>query len=148
MALQLQQPEGLASIQSEILQTRQKWLDAHPGQTLTNDVDHLYSWITETSTPLLSSCIQESLRLSTSVLSIRRVMKPTMLGGYKLEPGQNVVNVTRMVHLDEDIHQDAQSFEPARYLDDGVSKKYIKDGKAVRNHSMPWGGGVSMCEGR
>jgi len=49
----------------------------------------------------------------------------------------------RSVHLDEEIHENA---DPRRYME---QKRFSKNGKTFTNHSMPWvGGGVSMCEGR
>jgi cytochrome P450 len=73
-------------------------------------------------------------------------------GGYLLREGESVILPTRLVHIDDEVHADAGVFDPTRYLDgvdEGKNKnKPMKDGKPVPNHSMPWGGGTSMCEGR
>jgi cytochrome P450 len=81
-------------------------------------------------------------------VSKRRVMQPATIGGYTLLAGETVLMVTRAVHLDEDIHPHPERFLPARYIITGDNKKFQKDGRPVPNHSMPWGGGSSMCEGR
>jgi hypothetical protein len=53
--------------------------------------------------------------------------------------------MTRSVHFDEEIHENASEYDPKRYM---KQRNFIKNGKVVTNHSIPWGGGVSMCEGR
>jgi cytochrome P450 len=159
IAAPLTQPEGLGPLIAEIDASRSKYLEEHPGTEidLLNDPDATYDWISSASAnlPLLTAMIQEVLRLYSSVLSKRRVTRPTTLGGHPLEKDQDVLVVIRAVHMDEEIHEDATSWRPERYLKDadnanggGSAKKYMKDGKSVPNHSMPWGGGVSMCEGR
>jgi hypothetical protein len=47
--------------------------------------------------------------------------------------------------MDEDLHENPREFIPDRYMN---KKKFMKNGKQVVNHSMPWGFGVSKCEGR
>ena len=78
-------------------------------------------------------------------MSIRTVVETTDLCGFTFERGDEIVCMTRMVHLDQEIHERADEYIPTRYMTD---KKLTKYGKPVMNHSMPWGGGVSMCEGR
>lgn len=149
IALQLQQPEGLAPLIEEIDACRKAYLAAHPSVTsvLEND-DVLYDWLSTTgaTTPLLASTIQEVLRFCSSALSIRLVTCDTTLGGYALHKGQKIVCMTRAMHTDDEIHEDSTKFIPTRYLD--TSKLRTKDGKNVPNHTSPFGGGVSMCEGR
>ena len=93
----------------------------------------------------MSSAIQETLRYTTSTMSPRRVTGPVTLGGYELRAGEKVVCVTRHVHTDDEIHPQASDFDIRRYLE---APRAIKDGKVIANHTMPFGGGVSMCEGR
>ena len=97
------------------------------------------------SLPLVTSAIQETLRYTSQSYSIRRVVKPVQLGGYELRPDEQVICVTRQTHVDEEIFPDASRFNFRRYLE---NPKAMKDGKLVPNHSMAFGGGVSMCEGR
>ncbi|KAK0233888.1 cytochrome P450 [Armillaria fumosa] len=138
IALSLQQhPEGLglAPLIDEIDQAR-------PANPENND------WIISASMPLLVSTIKEALRVCTSAFSVRRVAKDTMFAGYELKKNSQVVCVTRAVHMDEEIHEDAHRFIPDRYLKIDAGQRLFKDGKEIRDHTMPFGGGVSMCEGR
>ncbi|KAK0500774.1 cytochrome P450 [Armillaria luteobubalina] len=138
IALSLQQhPEGLglAPLTDEIDRAR-------PANPENND------WIISASMPLLISTIKEALRVSTSAFSVRRVAKDTMFAGYELKKHSGVVCVTRAVHMDEEIHEDAHRFIPDRYLKIDAGQRLFKDGKEIRDHTMPFGGGVSMCEGR
>ncbi|KAK0217584.1 cytochrome P450 [Armillaria nabsnona] len=138
IALSLQQhPDGLglAPLIDEIDKAR-------PANPENND------WIISASMPLLVSTIKEALRVSTSSFSIRRVAKDTVFAGYELEKNSEVVCVTRAVHMDEEIHEDAHRFIPDRYLKIDAGQRLFKDGKEIRDHTTPFGGGVSICEGR
>ena len=95
--------------------------------------------------PLLTSTIQETLRYTTYILPIRRVTEPVEFGGYRFDAGDEVLCLTRSVHFDEEIHVNASVYDPGRYM---KQKRFSKNGETVANHSMPRGGGVSMCEGR
>jgi hypothetical protein len=107
--------------------------------------DHLYEFVSTAELPLLTSTIQETLRYAASVMSIRRVTEPVEFGGYRFDRDDEIICMTRSVHLDEEIHENASEYDPRRYM---KQKRFSKNGKVVTNHSMPWGGGVSMCEGR
>ena len=72
-------------------------------------------------------------------------METTELGGYTLNQGDMVICSTRPVHLDPDIHEQASEYIPTRYM---VQKKFTKNGKSVANHTIPFGGGVAICDGR
>jgi cytochrome P450 len=139
--LQLQRPEGLAPLVNEVDRARESWAANHP-DTKFEDISEFAA---EESFPLLVSTVQETLRHSTFGWSARDVQEPLELGGYKFDKGERVMCATRAVHLDEDIHENARSFVPDRYL---ITKAFMKDGKPVRNHTLPFGGGVSQCEGR
>lgn len=100
--------------------------------------------------PLLSSCIQETLRLRTSSFSIRRVTQDTVLpasvcgqgigktAGLSVRQDDVLICQTRQGHLDtEGWGADANKWKAERFLDqDGV--------KAVKGSMSPFGGGVSM----
>jgi cytochrome P450 len=151
LALHLDRPEGFSTLTAEIDASREAYLIAHPSlskQTLLTDSDAIFDWLFNAgpSMPLLTSTIQETLRYATSTASSRMVMEDTMLGGYALRAGQQVVCLTRAVHLDEELHENPNVFDPTRYMDQ--SKVRVKDGRNIPNHTIPFGGGVSMCEGR
>ena len=142
IVLNLQREEGLQPLTDEIDEAVLSWKERNPGQ---NVEDHLYEFISSAKLPLLTSAIQETLRYSTSITPFRRVTEPAELGGFRFNTGDEIVCETRSIHFDEEIHENAREYDPRRYM---TEKKLSKDGKIIPNHSMPWGGGVSMCEGR
>ena len=78
-------------------------------------------------------------------MSMKTVTETAELGGYTLNRGDVVMCSTRPVHLDPEIHEQPHEYIPTRYL---TQKKFTKNGKPVANHTMPFGGGLAMCEGR
>ena len=142
IALNLQREDGLRPLVDEIDQAVTSWKRQHPGQRIE---DHLHEFVSTAELPLLASTIQETLRYTTYSMSIRRVTEPLELGGYRFDMGDEILCVTRSVHLDKEIHENASECDPGRYM---KQKKFNKNGKTVANHSMPWGGGVSICGGR
>lgn len=141
----IQQPEGLTPLVVELDGVRKQWQAAHPSKHLGPAFFDEVVVSSPEKVPLLTSAVQETLRLRSSAFSMRRVTAPVTLGGYQLRPGEKVICATRQVHMDDEIHPGAEEFDIRRYLD---SPRPFKDGKLVPNHSMPFGGGVSMCEGR
>ena len=142
IALNLQREEGLQPMTDEIDEAVASWKRQNPDQDIG---DRLYDFISTAKLPLLTSAIQETLRYTTSVTPFRRVIEPVELGGYRFDTDDEIACVTRSVHFDEEIHENAQEYNPRRYM---AEKRPSKNGKIVTNHSMVWGGGVSMCEGR
>jgi len=78
-------------------------------------------------------------------MSIRSITGTTELGGYTFNRGGEIVCSVRTVHLDPEVHEKPNEYIPTRYM---TQNKSTKDGRPVMNHTMPFGGGVSMCEGR
>lgn len=142
IALNLQREEGLQPLADEVDEVVLSWKQKNPGQ---NIEDHLHEFVSTANFPLLTSVIHETLRYTTSIMPMRRVTEPTELGGYHFDTNDEVVCVTRSVHFDQEIHENPWAYNPRRYM---AEKQYTKNGKVVANHSMVWGGGVSMCEGR
>lgn len=142
IVLNLQREDGLQPLTEEIDGGVSSWRQQNPGQKFE---DNLYEFVSTAELPLLASTIQETLRYAASVMSIRRVTEPVEFGGYRFDRDDEIVCMTRSVHLDEEIHENASEYDPRRYM---KQKRFSKNGKSVVNHSMPWGGGVSMCEGR
>jgi len=142
IVLNLQREEGLQPLVGEIDEAATAWKLRNPGQRIE---DHLYEFVSTAELPLLTSTIQETLRYAASVMSIRQVTEPAEFGDYRFDRDDEIVCMTRSVHLDEEIHENAPEYDPRRYM---KQKRFSKHGKTVTNHSMPWGGGVSMCEGR
>jgi len=142
IALNLQREDGLQPLVDEIDQAVTSWKQQNPGQQIE---DHLNEFVSVAELPLLASTIQETLRYALSVMSIRRATEPVEFGGYRFDMGDEIVCMTRSVHLDEEIHENPSEYDPERYM---KQKRFSKNGKVVANHSMPWGGGVSICPGR
>ena len=142
IALNLQREDGLRPLVDEIDEVVASWKQQNPGQQIE---DLLYEFTSTAELPLLTSTIQETLRYAASVMSIRRVTEPVEFGGYRFDTDDEIICMTRSVHLDEEIHENASEYDPRRYM---RQKRFSKNGKIVTNHSMLWGGGVSMCEGR
>ena len=142
IVLNLQREEGLQPLVDEVDGATTAWKLQNSGQRIE---DHLYEFVSTAELPLLTSTIQETLRYAASVMSIRRVTEPAEFGGFRFDRDDEIVCMTRSVHLDEEIHENASEYDPRRYM---KQKRFSKGGKTVTNHSMPWGGGVSMCEGR
>jgi cytochrome P450 len=142
IVLQLQRPEGLTPLINEVHSARASWVANHPDCKFEENIS---KFAAGDSLPLLVSTIRETLRFSTFSLSIRVVQEHLNLGGYQFNKGEEIACVTRSIHLDEEIHENAQSFVPDRYLKHKIFKK---DGRSVPNHTMPFGGGLSQCQGR
>lgn len=142
IALNVQREEGLQPLTSEVDEAVLSWRQKNPGQ---NIEDHLHGFVSTTNFPLLASAIHETLRYTTSVMPMRRVTEPVELGGYRFDTDDEILCLTRSVHFDEEIHENPWVYDPRRYMGE---KQFTKNGKVVVNHSMVWGGGVSMCEGR
>lgn len=139
VALMLQQPEGLAPLYQELddaVKTFRK-SDTEPPSPKS-----ISNFLASASLPLLASVISETLRYTTSSSSIRRVVETdgATLAGYTFEKDDELVCVTRTLHHSAEMYDDPMTFKPTRFV--GEAKD--KTGKFWN----PFGGGVSMCEGR
>lgn len=138
---------ALQSVLAELEAARSKWKDAHPEIPLTET--NFYDFMQDASDQLslLQAAIQEGLRLRSSSFSIRRVAVPTELGGYHFNVGDQVICNTRAVHMDEKLADAPNEFIFDRYTEAG-KKRAAQGGKTGTLPFLPFGGGVSMCEGR
>ncbi|KDE08687.1 hypothetical protein MVLG_01145 [Microbotryum lychnidis-dioicae p1A1 Lamole] len=119
-----------------------------------------------TALPILSSAIHETLRLASSMSSLRHVQKgfllriereddcelteedkaPPASSDYWIPQGSRMAAVTRIAHLDEQVWEDAKLWDGERFID--------REGEAAGTRSKrtrevrAFGGGVSICEGR
>ncbi len=88
--------------------------------------------------PFLSAVIDETLRLYPPVHIIhRRLQKPLSLGGYALQPGDNVAAGAFVTHRLESLYPEPERFLPQRFLDRSYSPFEY----------MPFGGGARRCLG-
>ncbi len=93
------------------------------------------------SCPLLEAVYLESLRLTSSSGTIRKVRHATDMGGMSLQPGQNIMIPYRELHYNESVFgPNPDQFRPGRFLDN-------KDLKRSPSYK-PFGGGTTYCPGR
>ena len=144
IALNLQRPGGLEPLAAEIDKATASWNVTNPSLPL-NSQQNVVDFVNQADLPLLNSTIQETLRFTTSFISIRTVTEKVELGGYTLDQGDEITCSARTVHLDPEVHERPDEYIPTRYM---TAKKFVKNGRPVPNHTLPFGGGVSMCEGR
>ncbi|MCJ1465351.1 hypothetical protein MMC07_003969 [Pseudocyphellaria aurata] len=91
--------------------------------------------------PLLESVYLESLRLSSSSGTVRKVQYCTDIGDMTLQSGANVVIPYRQLHRNEEVFgANADQFEPRRFL----NNKELRRSPSFK----PFGGGTTYCPGR
>ena len=97
---------------------------------------------------LLNSTLQEVLRMYSSGVTARFVLKDTMLNDqYLLKKGSIVQMPNSVIHSDPLLWgQNAKVFEPRRFLKQQVNNKEIKKHPAAA--FRPFGGGSTLCPGR
>lgn len=142
----LRNPEDWKAITTEVDSALREWRRKNQATRLSSSTFGRFMKDINDKLPLLTSGLQETLRLCTSVFSIRKVAVPTEYAGYQFNVGDRLICPTRCVHMDEEIYDSPTEFRLDRFVD--TQKKYFKDGKVVPNYHLPFGGGVSMCEGR
>nr|XP_030694901.1 prostacyclin synthase isoform X1 [Globicephala melas] len=145
----LRTPEALAAVRGELepmlLQVEQpiSQMTALPQKVLD-------------SMPVLDSVLSESLRLTAAPFITREVvvdMALPMADGreFTLRCGDRLLLFPFLSpQKDPEIYTDPEVFKYNRFLNpDGSEKKdFYKDGKRLKNYSMPWGAGHNQCLGR
>nr|XP_010956925.2 prostacyclin synthase [Camelus bactrianus] len=108
------------------------------------------------STPVLDSVLSESLRLTAAPFITREVVVDLALRmadgrEFSLRRGDRLLLFPFLSpQKDPEIYTDPEVFKYNRFLNpDGSEKKdFYKDGKRLKNYSMPWGAGHNQCLGR
>jgi cytochrome P450 len=68
--------------------------------------------------PVLDRMIRESLRLLTPAVAFtREVTRDTVLGGYRIPQGSEVIYSPYIIHVDPEIYPRAKQFRPERWLE-------------------------------
>ncbi|RIA95986.1 cytochrome P450 [Glomus cerebriforme] len=105
----------------------------------------------------IDACINEALRLTSSSLVVREALEDSKIHveylnqTYLIKKGETIAFYPPLTHIDSEIYgDDAKEYNPSRFLPnkDGSKKIFMKNGKEVKLHLVPFGGGSSMCPGR
>jgi cytochrome P450 len=88
--------------------------------------------------PLLEGCLQEAMRLwPTTPILVREALRPTILGGVRLSPGDQIVILTAFHARDREAYPDADRFAPDAWSRGSPSPLFLH-----------FGGGAQVCPGR
>ncbi|KAG8905810.1 hypothetical protein FRB99_008175 [Tulasnella sp. 403] len=140
--LTLHEPDALTPLIAEVNTTLTSWLANNPCASLSN-TDNLLAFLTSNPFPLIASHITEALRISSSSFSIRTTEEDgACAGGYEFKRGDKLICVTRSLHLDEDVYPEPYTFKGDRFFGMNASES------GGKRPYLPFGGGVSQCEGR
>ncbi|GAA5878778.1 hypothetical protein JCM3774_005069 [Rhodotorula dairenensis] len=160
---------ALLQAPADLRRDLQREIDAAMGPVLGEDntdaPELSFAYMAE-SLPLLGSCINETMRLETSTLSIRVVEREIVLSSDPSDPVQSqvavpansrLVNVTRLHHLNDAAwNGNASEWDGRRFFDgdEAESDACAKEGEDLNQRSKRarevygFGGGISRCEGQ
>jgi cytochrome P450 len=108
----------------------------------------------DASCPLLGSCYREAVRLSSQILTLRKVASDITItspdeGGrtYLLKAGNDVMIPAKVVHRKASTWgEDVEGFNPYRFLPDPTGNKEVDRLRKIS--FVPFGGGKHYCPGR
>uniref|UniRef100_A0A8C4NA98 Prostacyclin synthase n=1 Tax=Equus asinus TaxID=9793 RepID=A0A8C4NA98_EQUAS len=145
----LKNPEALAAVRGEL---EQILLQAEqPVSQMTTLPQKVLD-----SMPVLDSVLSETLRLTAAPFITREVMVDLALPmadgrEFTLRRGDRLLLFPFLSpQKDPEVYTDPEVFQYDRFLNpDGTEKKdFYKDGKRLKNYSVPWGAGHNQCLGR
>ncbi|XP_070623580.1 7-alpha-hydroxycholest-4-en-3-one 12-alpha-hydroxylase-like [Erythrolamprus reginae] len=146
LAYLLKHPEAMKAIRAEIDQVLKE-----TGQ----EEDPMNLSLQAVKTPLLDSAVEEVLRLKAGSFVFRSVMEDLNLQmddgkEYDLRKGDHLLLFPFLgLHMDPEIYSEPETFQYNRFFcPEGKKKEFFKNGKKLRTHIMPFGGGPTMCPGR
>lgn len=145
----LKNPEALAAVRGELEHIL--WRAEQPVSQMTSLPQKVLD-----SMPVLDSVLSESLRLTAAPFITREVVADLAMPladgrEFTLRRGDRLLLFPFLSpQKDPEIYTDPEVFKYNRFLNpDGSEKKdFYKDGKRLKNHSMPWGAGHNQCLGR
>uniref|UniRef100_A0AAF6Z3X9 Prostacyclin synthase n=1 Tax=Bos taurus TaxID=9913 RepID=A0AAF6Z3X9_BOVIN len=170
----LKNPEALAAVRGELetvllgaeqpisqmTTLPQKVLDSMPVLGETPSKRALKTWASWASPkpflPIMDSVLSESLRLTAAPFITREVVADLALPmadgrEFSLRRGDRLLLFPFLSpQKDPEIYTDPEVFKYNRFLNpDGSEKKdFYKDGKRLKNYSLPWGAGHNQCLGK
>ncbi|XP_060041583.1 prostacyclin synthase isoform X2 [Erinaceus europaeus] len=145
----LKNPEALAAVRTELEHSLSQ--EEQPVLQMTTLPQRVLD-----NLPVLDSVLNESLRLTAAPFITREVMVDLALPmadgrEFALRRGDRLLLFPFLSpQRDPEIYTDPEVFRYNRFLNpDGSEKKdFYKDGKRLKNYSMPWGAGHNQCLGR
>ena len=136
----LRDPANWKAINNEIDAVRQSWQAKHSGVALSAANFGQFMKDVSDQLPLLTSGLQETLRLYSSVFSIRRVAVPTEFAGYEFNVGEKIICATRSVHMDDEIYEytdDEDNDDGVEHSDEaGTSDSRLSSSVASRDEIL------------
>ncbi|TVY15750.1 Cholesterol 7-alpha-monooxygenase [Lachnellula arida] len=150
----LSSPSATTSIRNELLGIITSSPSVNEEREVTVDISKF-----ESRCPTLVSAYRETLRLTNSHISPRRVMVNTCIAdettSYQLKAGADVMMPSAVTQLSVDIWgPSAKDFDAGRFLSQSQKPKAGQDGTSSRNNKTrkqayyPFGGGKHLCPGR
>ncbi|XP_076951656.1 3-epi-6-deoxocathasterone 23-monooxygenase CYP90C1-like [Bidens hawaiensis] len=99
-----------------------------------------YSWTDYVSLEFTQGVISETLRMANIINAIwRKALEDVEINGYLIPKGWCVLASLTSVHMDEEIYENPDEFDPWRWEKTGASVK--------SNKFTPFGGGQRLCPG-
>ena len=100
--------------------------------------------------PILTSCMQEMLRILDAFIGTRVVMEDTLLNDQYLLRKDGIIQlVCGPMHLSSSIWgSDSHAFDPRRFLKSNQDNLSKDSRKAQKSGYNPFGGGATLCPGR
>ncbi|XP_034285753.1 cytochrome P450 7B1 isoform X1 [Pantherophis guttatus] len=145
----LRHPEAFAVVRDEIDHLLQSTgQEKRPGDSIYLSREQLDNLV------YLESAINESLRMCSSSMNIRKIKENFILSFEEnnevcLRKGDLLAIFPPILHMDPEIYEDPQTYKFDRYVENGKKKTtFFKQGKKLKYFLMPFGSGSSMCPGR
>lgn len=102
---------------------------------------------------VLQSAAQESLRITTGSMAVRRATEDTTIetrsGTFAVRAGDQVCMAPQLTHHDPTVFEDPEAYRYDRFLDRGEGlPQFHKEGERAGFAFMPFGAGKHTCPGR
>eukprot|EP00871_Galdieria_phlegrea_P003896 jgi/Galph1/4507/GphlegSOOS_G3197.1 len=110
---------------------------------LNDDIELNVDWI-YTNLSYVAYCVSETLRLTASVVDIRKVMKDTPCGRFIVRKGDYLCISPASAHREPSIFHDGNKFNPERFL----SKEKVHPNSLFDKELVTFGGGFYKCPGQ
>jgi cytochrome P450 len=121
----------------------------HSSSSTLESLSHVLSSIPlttwESSTPVLTAIVTETLRLAQPHTAMRKNLGPeTFIDGVRVPSGAYVVYPFADVHLDPDVYDEPGRWNPGRWLEDIDNSREKEKGDKGKFGYIGWGAGQSF----